>query len=210
MCNCINDALHHFRSLEKGHFEEKGTLRRVKAAQLLLFDVICRMLISLNHHLMFWYPRAGANIFDVLYLLWLWLVSKSRWQIENLVVMVNQLVLIHLRQHCLHHRPCQPGNWLEGFYHHIPHHATYLHNPRQALWTSWSVWPPTTPSSSCWPSSCMPFLNTADTMRWLVYINKKSCSNWKESFFLRTALQWIKPILVVPRFWRLLLLHYIP
>lgn len=24
---------------------------------------------------------AGANIFDVLYLLWLWLVSKSRWQI---------------------------------------------------------------------------------------------------------------------------------
>ena len=115
---------------------------------------------------------AGANIFDVLYLLWLWLVSKSRWQIENLVVMVNQLVLIHLRQHCLHHRPCQPGNWLEGFYHHIPHHAPYLHNPRQALWTSWSVWPPTTPSSSCWPSSCMPFLNTADTMRWLVYIKK--------------------------------------
>lgn len=76
---------------------------------------------------------AGANIFDVLYLLWLWLVSKSRWQIENLVVMVNQLVLIHLRQHCLHHRPCQSGNWLEGFYHHIPHHAPYFHNPTSII-----------------------------------------------------------------------------
>ena len=70
----------------------------------------------------------------------------------------------HLRQHCLHHRPCQPGNRLEGLCHNIAHQSNIAH-PRQALWTSSSAWPPSTPSSSCWPSSCTPSPNTAATTR---------------------------------------------
>ena len=70
----------------------------------------------------------------------------------------------HLRQHCLHHRPCQPGNRLEGLCHNIAHQSNIAH-PRQALWTSSSAWPPSTPSSRCWPSSCTPSPNTAATTR---------------------------------------------